>query len=107
MGQIAIPAEEAEMRFGRFHGIALLVLGVLLLFAQAYVVLWGHSNEAARSPEQTEQSERPLDREGRAFEYLPGVLGVMLVGLGGYLFARRPEPSTNAQSSQPFSGRPV
>jgi len=95
------------MRFGRFHGIALLGLGVLLLLAQAHVVFWGHSNEAAQPPEQTEQSDRPLNREGRAFEYLPGVLGVVLVGLGGYTFARRPEPNSNAQSSQPFSGRPV
>ena len=95
------------MRFGRFHGIALIGLGVLLLLAQGYVVLQGHVSGPERSPAQTGQSERPLNQEGRVFEYLPGALGVVLVGLGGYTLVRRREPSGDAQSAQPFSGRPV
>lgn len=95
------------MQFGRFHAIALLALGVLLLCAQAYVVFSGHGSEPKARPEQPEQSQQPASRPENAFEYLPGALGVVLVGLGGYTFVRRREPSRDTQSSQPFSGRPV
>lgn len=94
------------MQFGRFHGIALLTLGVLLLFAQAYVVFWGHGSEA-KPQREADQAQRPANRPENAFEYLPGALGVVLVGLGGYTFARRPGASGDAHTSQPFSGRPV
>ncbi|HSC46359.1 MAG TPA: hypothetical protein VLC94_11020 [Candidatus Acidoferrum sp.] len=94
------------MQFGRFHGIALLTLGALLMCAQGLLVFWGHGSEPKAQP-QPEQAQRPANRPENAFEYLPGVLGIVLLGLGGYTIARGPGGSSDSQTSQPFSGRPV
>src|SRR6516162_3916853 len=71
----------AEMQFGRFHGIALIVLGGLLLLAQTFVIFAGSTKTERPKAEETSETEsKPPTSFTRGFNYLPGVLGVAMVG---------------------------
>jgi len=76
------------MQFGRFHGIALLALGAILLFVQVFVTF----NEKSPPTEPTPSSQRPAEAQPRStlpgLEYLSGVLGIVLAGAGGYVLAQ-------------------
>jgi hypothetical protein len=77
------------MQFGRFHGIALLTLGVLLLFVQTLVIF----KEKSPATETTASSPQPAAAQPRgrslpALDYLSGVLGVVLAGAGAYVLAQ-------------------
>jgi len=77
------------MQFGRFHGIALLTLGALLLFLQMVVIF----NEKARPTEAAASAqETPPAEPGRpplpGLQYLSGVLGVVLAGAGAYVLGQ-------------------
>jgi hypothetical protein len=77
------------VQFGRFHGIALLALGALLLVVQMVVIF----NEKAPPTETTASSQQPpATQPSRAplpgLEYLSGVLGVVLAGAGAYVLAQ-------------------
>jgi len=77
------------MQFARFHGIALLALGALLLFVQTVVIFreTAPPGETASSAQQA-----PVTPPGRAalpaWEYLSGVLGIVLASIGAYALAR-------------------
>jgi len=77
------------MQFARFHGIALLALGALLLFVQSVVIFkeTAPPGEAASSAQQA-----PVTPPGRAalpaWDYLSGVLGIVLASAGAYALAR-------------------
>jgi cobalamin biosynthesis protein CobD/CbiB len=86
------------MQFGRFHGIALLALGALLLFVQTAVVF----REKARPSETTAsatqaEARQPSSGPGRGLEYMSGVLGVVLAGAGGYVLAQASRKSERDQ----------
>src|SRR5690349_14413331 len=73
------------MQFGRFHGIALLALGALLLFVQVFVTF----NEKSPPTEPTATSQQ-LEAQPRTLpgvEYLSGVLGIVFAGAGAYVLA--------------------
>ena len=71
------------MQFGRLHGIALLVFGVFLLLAQAWISLGSHSTTPAQpAPPTTAPSS--ADRES-VIHLLPGLLGAICVA-GGFIF---------------------
>lgn len=77
------------MQFGRFHGIGLLVLGALLLFVQTMLIF----REKAPPTETTAPSDqpsagRPAVAPLHGLEYLSGVVGIVLVAAGGYVFAQ-------------------
>lgn len=77
------------MQFGRFHGIALLALGALLLVVQMVVIFDGkapptETTASSEQPPATEPSRAPLP----GFEYLSGVLGVVISGAGAYVLAQ-------------------
>jgi tetrahydromethanopterin S-methyltransferase subunit D len=77
------------MQFGRFHGIALLTLGALLLIVQMVVIF----NEKAPSTGTTASSQQPPATEpGRrplpGLSYLSGVIGVVLAGAGATVLAQ-------------------
>jgi len=77
------------MQFGRFHGIALLALGALLLLVQTVVIF----NEKAPPRETTALSQQPpATQSSRAplpgVEYLSGLLGIVLAGAGAYALAQ-------------------
>src|SRR5262249_55882238 len=80
---------EKSMQFGRFHGIALLALGALLLMVQTVVIFkeTAPTGEAASSAQQA-----PVTPPGRAalpaWDYVTGVLGIVLASAGGYALAR-------------------
>ena len=80
------------MQFGKFHGLTLLGLGGLLVLLQTFMIFQGLGRSASQ-PRPTDQS---LQAESRAtyrsltpVEYVPGVAGVALLGLGVWLVARR------------------
>lgn len=80
------------MQFGKFHGLTLLGLGGLLLLVQTFMIFQGLDRSASR-PRPTDQSlqaeSRAAYRSLTAVEYVPGVAGVALLGLGAWLLARR------------------
>ena len=78
------------MQFGRFHAVVLLLLGLLLLLVQIYVVFEARSNVTQTSPnDQTTQTqpETPYTRPHR-IDYLPGILGVGVVGFAAYVLVQ-------------------
>src|SRR5262245_49920095 len=77
------------MQFGRFHGIALLALGAVLLLVQTAVIF----KEKSPAAESTASSQQPqaVEPNGRslpALDYLAGVLGIALAGAGAYVLAQ-------------------
>jgi len=77
------------MQFARFHGIALLALGALLLFVQTVVIF----KEKSPVAEITDSSQQPppAQSSGRSLpplDYLPGVLGIVLAGAGTLVLAQ-------------------
>ena len=77
------------MQFGRFHGMALLALGILLLFVQT-VVIFNEKSPAAETTASSQQAPptQPSRAPLRGVEYLSGVLGIVLAGAGAYVLAR-------------------
>ena len=74
------------MQFGRLHGIALLLLAIVLLLTQAWIAMSGHVNSPpSNAPQQSQQ--KPIT------EYIPGIVGVVCLALGGYtLIVNRNHP---------------
>lgn len=78
------------MQFGRFHGIALLTLGLLLLVVQTYVFFGREVSQGAApaiqgNPEQT----APDNLNPRMFEYVPGIAGLVFAGAGVFVIVQR------------------
>jgi hypothetical protein len=75
------------MQFGKFHAVAFLMLGVLLLLVQVYVVFEGRANVAQTSPpdQTTETGPQTVFTRPNRIDYLPGALGFALVAFGGYV----------------------
>jgi hypothetical protein len=98
------------MQFGRFHGIALLALGAILLLVQAVVSFEDRSASAATaaaSQQRAETERRPADGRLRGLVFLPGIIGLALAGSGIYALVqvqrrlRRGEmPEENAPSTE-------
>ena len=70
------------MQFGRFHGIALLALGALLLLLQTFVSFRQKAPPGDGAPSAQQAPVSP------GWDYLPGVLGIVLAGAGAYALAR-------------------
>jgi hypothetical protein len=65
------------MQFGRLHGIALLLLAMLLLLTQAWIAMGGHViSPPPNAPQQSQQKSFT--------DYIPGIAGVVCLALGGY-----------------------
>ena len=73
------------MQFGRFHGIALLALGALLLLLQTFVSFRQKAPPGDGAPSAQQAPVSP------GWDYLPGVLGIVLAGAGAYALARTEE----------------
>ena len=76
------------MQFGRFHGIALLALGALLLVVQTVVIFKEKSPAAETTASQQPSTPQPTGGSLPALDYLSGVLGVALAGAGAYVLAQ-------------------
>jgi len=71
------------MQFGRLHRIALLLLALILLLTQAWITV------SSKSADDSFQQSRHQPWTN----YIPGVLGVACLGVGGYtLIANRNHP---------------
>jgi len=98
------------MQFGRFHGIALLALGAILLFVQAMVSFTDRSASAAKaaaSQQRAETEGRPPEGRLRGLVFLPGIIGLALAGSGIYALVqvqrrllRGEMPEENAPSTE-------
>ena len=74
------------MQFGKFHGIALLTLGALLLLVQVYVIFAGRANVEPLNPsDRITQTEPGTAATLHLIDYLPGAMGVGLLALGGFV----------------------
>ncbi|HET8965496.1 MAG TPA: hypothetical protein VFN20_04735 [Candidatus Acidoferrum sp.] len=79
------------MQFGRFHGIALLALGAILLFIQVVVSFEDRSAssaKAAASQQRAETDGQPADGRLRELSFLPGIIGIALAGAGWFVLVR-------------------
>lgn len=74
------------MQFARFHGIALLALGALLLLVQTVVAFKSPGAEVTVSSPQPAAAEPSTSLP--LLDYLPGVLGIGLAAAGAYVLAR-------------------
>lgn len=73
------------MQFGRFHALAFLTFGGLLLLLQALILFEGRSATATRtsaSEHRAETAARPAVPQLGALEYMPGVVGILVVAVG-------------------------
>ena len=78
------------MQFGRFHSIVLIAFGALLLMLQTYMIFASRAVAQRPMPDETSatESKAPVS-SGHVFIYLPGVVGLAMVGLGAYGVAQR------------------
>jgi hypothetical protein len=77
------------MQFGRFHGIALLALGALLLLVQIVVIFRATAPPGEAAPSAQQARVTPPGRAALpAWDYLSGVLGIVLAGGGAFVLAR-------------------
>lgn len=69
------------MQFSRTNGVALIILGLLLILAQAFII--GHFLTAGSqaSPAATGPNTSYLTY---AFNFVPGLIGLFCLFLGGY-----------------------
>ena len=73
------------MQFGRFHALAFLTFGGLLLFVQALILFEGRSATATRtsaSEHRAQTEARPAVAQLGMLEYLPGLVGIVVTAIG-------------------------
>ena len=82
------------MQFGRFHGIAFLVLGFLLLVLQAWLFFF---TGPSLSPTAAPQEPSIHVTVTKKLNYLPAVVGIAALITGGalYLSNRQKDPPAN------------
>lgn len=92
------------MQFAKVQGGALAALGLLLLVLQVYILFSstrqsGNPTQAPATPIQGEQIAR----------FVPGVLGLLALGLGGYvlLLQRKRRGNEETQPEKTRSGLPM
>lgn len=78
------------MQFARFHSILLIAFGALLLMLQSYMIFAGRAVAQRPRPDETSTTESKAPAStGHALIYLPGVVGMAMVGLGAYGLVQR------------------
>jgi len=102
------------MQFGRFHSIALISFGALLLLLQTYMIFASRAVAQRPMPDETSttDSKAPVS-SAHLFIYLPGAVGLAMVGLGAYgvvqrqreVIARADAKKELAHHSMPNYGR--
>jgi hypothetical protein len=92
------------MQFAKIQGAGLAVLGLLLLLLQGYLLL--HSAGAAASSTQA----APIATQAEhTFGYLPGIIGLVALGLGAVLVVVQNKRGRNeeVQPKRTSSGLPM
>jgi hypothetical protein len=92
------------MQFAKVQGSALAVLGLLLLALQGYLYVSGL--RPAERPTATPSLNVPLERKT---VYVPGVIGLLALGLGVYLVVAPGRRARNdeTQPTKTSSGLPM
>jgi hypothetical protein len=91
------------MQFAKVQGGALAALGLLLLVLQGYILFssTGQSGSPTQAPATPTQGEQIA-------KFVPGGLGLLALGLGGYLVLQRKRPgSEERQPEKTGSGLPM
>jgi hypothetical protein len=73
------------MQFGRFHALAFLTFGGLLLLLQGLILFEGRSatvTKTTASEHRAETTARPAVAQLGILEYMPGVIGIIVVAVG-------------------------
>jgi len=81
-------ARGVSMQFGRFHGIALLMLGVLLLAVQTVVIFRAPADTKAPSQQPATAPAQPAETPFHGAQYFTGVIGTVLAGAGALVLAQ-------------------
>jgi len=75
------------MQFGRLHGTLFLLLGLMLVFAQCFMMAReAHSSRVDPARNSVEAQPRPKQNY-----YIAGVSGLISIGIGAYLLAQKRE----------------
>ncbi len=92
------------MQFAKVHGNALAALGLLLLALQIYILF--SSTTPSGSPTQAPATASAGEQIAK---FLPGVAGLLALGLGGYLVLqqRKQRGNEEAQPEKTRSGLPM
>jgi len=92
------------MQFEKVQGTGLAVLGLLLLLLQGYFLF--HSAGTAGSSTQAAPGVLPAEH---AISYLPGIIGTVALGIGGFLVFVRAKRGGNeqVQPKKTSSGLPM
>jgi hypothetical protein len=85
------------MKFGRFHGIALCALGLLLLFAQGVISMRRSVPEEQDQPVRTLEDKNPLP--------FMGGMGLLILLVGGALIATQPKRTLPEELGTDESGQ--
>lgn len=90
------------MQFARVQGGGLAALGFLLLALQVYILF--SSTQRSDSPTQA-----PATQGAQMAKFVPGILGLLAMGLGGYLVVQqsRRGSSEKTQPEKTKSGFPM
>jgi hypothetical protein len=98
------PRKEFVMQFAKVQGGALAALGLLLLLLQVYILF--SSTRQSGSP--TQAPAAPTQGEQIA-KFVPGGLGLLALGLGGYfmLLQRKRRGNEELQPEKTRSGLPM
>ena len=93
----------ANMQFAKVQGSALAALGLLLLLLQGF--LFFSSMRPAGSPAEIS----PAPQAEHKAKYLPGIIGLVALGFGGYLVVQQRKRGGNedVQPEKTSSGLPM
>ncbi len=82
------------MKFGRFHAVALLALGTLLLLGQAYIsIVANGNNDTTMNSSRTDSSPKP----GRGILPVFGIMGGLILACGVVIFVISPHKTLSEE----------
>jgi hypothetical protein len=92
------------MQFAKVQGGGLAALGILLLALQIYILFSStrHSSSPTQAPATPTQGEQIV-------RFVPGIVGLLALGLGGYLvlLQRKQRSNEETQPEKTRSGLPM
>ena len=81
------------MQFAKVQGGGLAALGFLLLALQVYILL-----SSARQPSSPTQAPATPTQGEQIAKFAPGILGLLAIGLGGYLVLQQSRRRSDEQT---------
>jgi hypothetical protein len=102
MNSHLVTGKEHNMQFAKTQGRSLAALGLLLLLVQGFIFI------SSTRRTQNFRKDSPVRQEPTPAAYVPGILGLLSLGLGMYLIiAQRKRGNEEAQPEKTQSGFPM